>query len=605
VRVRSHSFSELDRVCVRHLHLDIRPQFDRRKLQCVAVLDVQRTDAWPDAPIILDTERLDIREVSVSSNGGHYVPARFELGVTDKVLGQPLTILAPPAVTRVKIVYSTSSHASGLQWLEPNQTSSRILPFLFTQSQSIHARSWIPLQDTPAVRVTFSAVVHPPPRMMALMSAGNNQYSTHEGPYEFYMEHPVPPYLIALAVGRLDFAATSFRTGVYAEPSLIKQAEHEFSDTEKMIEAAERLYGPYRWGRYDLLVLPPSFPYGGMENPRLTFLTPTVITGDRSLIALIAHELAHSWAGNLVTNANWGDFWLNEGFTTYIEHRIQEEIYGRDRVEAEEVLSRLGLEEEMSKLEDRDQLLDIDLTGRDPDEAMTSIPYVKGALFLQSLEQTFGRARFDGFLRDYFDHFAFQSVTTAEAIQYLREKLLNSAAGRAAHLPVEDWLWKPGLPESAPKTEAKALRRIKDAASTWRDGRLALTAQQVAGWDTHQWLYFLSEIATGMTSERMSQMDAEFGLSRTTNSEILAQWLLLSVKNRYHEADPYVEEFLTSVGRLKYIKPIYEQLVTTSEGRRKALEIFDRARSFYHPIALTAIEQVFSRGVEPATLTVG
>ena len=507
VRVRSHSFSELEKVRTRHLHLEIRPQFDQRILKCVATLDFQRTDDWPDAPIILDTERLDIREVLLSGDGTHYSAARFELGEVDKVLGQPLTIAAPHSVTRIKIVYFTHPDASALQWLEPNQTSSRMFPFLFTQSQSIHARSWIPLQDTPAARITFSAVVHPPSGMMALMSAGNNQESIHDGPYRFYMEHPIPPYLIALAVGRLDFAVTGFRTGVYAEPSLVRSAKYEFADTEKMIEAAERLYGPYRWGRYDLLVLPPSFPYGGMENPRLTFLTPTVITGDRSLVALIAHELAHSWAGNLVTNANWGDFWLNEGFTTYIEHRIQEEIYGKDRVEVERVLSRLGLEEEMSKLEDRDQLLDSDLTGRDPDEAITDVPYVKGALFLQSLEQTFGRSRFDRFLRNYFDHFAFQSVTTAEAIRYLQKALLN-ADERAARVPVDEWLSKPGLPESAPQPHARLLEDVRNAALAWREGRHAIVARQVSSWDTHQWLYFLNEMPREMTSEDMSEMTA-------------------------------------------------------------------------------------------------
>ncbi len=429
---------------------------------------------------------------------------------------------------------------------------------------------------------------------MALMSAGNNQRSAHEGAYDFRMEHPIPPYLIALAVGRLEFAPTGFRTGVYAEPSLIGRAAYEFADTEKMIEAAESLYGPYRWGRYDLLVLPPSFPYGGMENPRLTFLTPTVITGDRSLVSLISHELAHSWAGNLVTNANWGDFWLNEGFTTYIEHRIQERIYGKARVEAEKVLSRLGLDEEMSKLQDRDQLLYTDLTDRDPDEAMTSVPYVKGALFLQTLEQTFGRSRFDEFLRNYFDHFAFQSVTTADAVRYLRENLLNSAAGHAAHVSIEDWVRRPGLPDSAPSADETMLYPIRKAAVEWAMRGVLPSREQVADWDTHQWLYFLSELPADLAPERMRALDAEFGLSQTTNSEILARWLLMSVRNGYHSADPYVEKFLISVGRLKYIKPIYEELVATPEGRNTAANIYNRARSFYHPIARTAIEHLFS-----------
>lgn len=598
---RSHSFSQLDRARVRHLHLDVRPDFDRRALECSATLDIRRSETCPDAPIILDTERLKIRDVSVTCNGTDYLTCLWELGAPDKLLGQPLTVAAPRSVVRIRISYTTDPDASALQWLEPSQTSSRLLPFLFTQSQSIHARSWIPIQDSPAARVTFSAVIYPPPGMMALMSAGNNSVSTHSGPYEFYMEHPVPPYLVALAMGRLDFGATSVRAGVYAEPSLIKAAVNEFRDTERMLEAAERLYGPYRWGRYDLLVLPPSFPYGGMENPRLTFLTPTVITGDRSLVTLIAHELAHSWAGNLVTNADWGDFWLNEGFTTYIEHRIQEELYGRGRVEVEEVLSRLGLEEEMSKLEDRDQVLNLDLTGRDPDQALTSVPYVKGALFLESLEDIFGRECFDSFLRDYFDHFAFQSVTTHEAIEFLRKKLLSAVPANL--VPIDDWLSKPGLPDSAPRVESCILEGIRDIGSRWSVHKLALTADQTRGWDTHQWLFFLREIDPDATSPRMAELDHQFDLTHTANNEILAQWLLMSVRHGYRYACPVVEKFLSSVGRLKYIKPIYEEFAKTSDGQATGRRVYSAARRLYHPIARAAIEEVLFPPVESAVLT--
>jgi leukotriene-A4 hydrolase len=599
-RVRSHSYSELEKVRNRHLHLDVRPDFANRQLSCVATLDVQRAAGWRDCPVILDTERLSIDEVLLSTDGSRYASAHFELGPIDKVLGQPLIIDAPEAVSRIKIKYRTSPDATALQWLEPEQTSTRTFPFLFTQSQSIHARSWIPLQDTPAARLTFSAVVHPPEGMIALMSAGNNQEKTSSGSYKFYMEHPVPPYLIALAIGRLDFQATGFRTGVYAEPTVVDSARHEFADTEAMIETAERLYGPYRWGRYDLLVLPPSFPYGGMENPRLTFLTPTVITGDRSLVSLIAHELAHSWAGNLVTNANWGDFWLNEGFTTYIEHRIQEAIYGRDRVEVEQVLSRLSLVEEMSKLEERDQLLDSDFTGRNPDEAITDVPYVKGALFLQSLEETVGRKRFDQFLRGYFDHFAFQSVTTAVAIEYLEKELLSDGANTDS-VPLEDWLSKPGLPESTPHVHAKLLEEVKRAAVAYKLNQFSFVRQWASGWDTHQWLYFISEISSETSREQMAVLDEYFDLSESPNSEIRAQWLLLSVKKGYKHAEASVKEFLRSVGRLKYIKPIYEELVKSASGLAIAKSVFEQARAFYHPIARTAITNLFAAATDSHT----
>jgi leukotriene-A4 hydrolase len=595
VRIRSHSFSEPEKVRLRHVHLDIRPRFDLRELQCIATLDIQRADAWLDAPIVLDTQQLHIQEVKAAPNSTPFTPAEYEVGEADRVLGRALKIAAPKSADRIEITYSTDPDASALQWLEPGQTALGDLPFLFTQSQAIHARSWIPIQDSPAVRISFSALVHPPPKMMALMSAGNNPVRPHRGDYYFFMEHPVPPYLIALSIGQLEFARTGFRTGVYAEPPLLRRAEYEFIDTERMIEVAERLYGPYRWGRFDLLVLPPSFPYGGMENPRLTFLTPTLITGDRGLVSVIAHELAHSWSGNLVTNASWGDFWLNEGFTTYIEHRIQEEIYGKDRVQAEEALSRLSLDEEMSKLEQRDQLLDTDLTGRDPDEAMTDVPYVKGALFLQSLEHTFGRRRFDRFLRQYFDHFAFQSITTAQAINYLRSELLNTQTSPAVSVPLSDWLSKPGLPESSPKPNAKLLNKIRNIAQEWAAGQSRLDSEEISAWDTHQWLYFLNALPPEVTAGEMSELDSQFGFSKTTNSELLARWLLLSIRYRYRTAYPHIEKFLTSVGRLKYIKPIYEEMAKIPEERLRAAKIFEEAKSFYHPIARTAIEQILSR----------
>ena len=386
---------------------------------------------------------------------GGFTPAAFELGKVDPILGSRLSITMTPEATQVRIAYRTSPTASALQWMNPSLTAGKLKPFLFTQSQAIHARSWIPLQDSPGVRITYAATVRVPKGLTAVMAAESRvrPEEVAEGVYRFAMSQPIPSYLIAMAVGDLAFQELGPRTGVWAEPSVLKSAAYEFGDVEAMVSSIEKGFGPYRWGRYDILVLPPSFPFGGMENPRLTFATPTILAGDRSLVSLIAHELAHSWSGNLVTNATWSDFWLNEGFTTYLERRIIEDLYGDRRADMDSVLGLVELREELKAQPAKDQILHVDLNGRDPDEGMNRIPYEKGAPFLRTLEKSYGRARFDPFLRSYFDHFAFRSITTADFVAYLKQHLLNEPP-RAGAIDLSAWLESPGLPSdfSEPKS---------------------------------------------------------------------------------------------------------------------------------------------------------
>src|SRR5690606_25446801 len=319
------------------------------------------------------------------------------------IFGSALRIDTKTAVPGVRIRYHTSPQASGLQWMTSAQTASGKQPFMFSQSQAIHARSWVPLQDTPSVRFTYTAHVTAPKALRVLMSADNAIDHAPDGDYRFTMKQPIPSYLLAISVGELDVRSTGPRTAVFAEPSVVARAASEFEDTEAMIEAAEKLYGPYRWERYDILVLPASFPFGGMENPRLTFATPTIIAGDKSLVGLIAHELAHSWSGNLVTNANAQHMWLNEGFTTYVENRIVESVYEKEVATMQLVVDDQELQTELEDLSEREQLLVTDLHGLDPDEALSGVPYDKGRWFLRFLESRYGRSTFDGFLRAYFD----------------------------------------------------------------------------------------------------------------------------------------------------------------------------------------------------------
>lgn len=586
-----HSYSNPSQIRVRHADLNWDVLFDRKILKGFAELLVER-QGNTTGPLILDTRNLKIIRVQVSGDGFLYVPAKFTVGASDPILGAPLTIEVPQQVKRVQIEYETSPDASGLQWMNPGQTAGRKHPFMFTQSQAIHARSWIPLQDSPEVRMTYSARVRVPQDLLAVMSAENNPDHLQRGEYTFAMNKPVPSYLIALAVGDLEFRSLGPRTGVYADPTVVDRAATEFADTEKMIDATEELYGPYRWGRYDLLILPPSFPFGGMENPSLTFATPTILAGDKSLVALVAHELAHSWSGNLVTNATWRDFWLNEGFTVYLERRIQEAVYGVRRERMEAVLGKQDLDKDLADLPDADEILYINLDGRDPDDGFTDVPYEKGALFLRHLEETFGREVFDEFLRKYFDQFAFQSITTADFVRYLKTNLLDKNPKLAARIPLDQWIYQPGLPASAPVPVSEAFPEVEKQAQRWLGGEIEAGALPAGDWSTQEWLHFLKSLPQQMPLARLSELDKAFALTKAGNSEVAHQWLLIAIRNGYEPAYERLEQYLLEIGRRKLIKPLYEELVKTSAGKERAMAIYRKARPGYHPIAITTLDPI-------------
>ena len=589
----AHSYSNPEQVRVRHVDLDLDVLFDRKVLKGASTLTVERIK--PDADSLkLDTRDLKVVKAETSNDGKSFAPAQFTLGAADKLLGAQLTIQLPPQATKVRIEYETSPNASGVQWLEPAQTAGKKHPYVFTQSQAIHARSWIPLQDSPGVRVTYSAHIRPQENLRAVMSAEVEMQTRGIG-YRFRMSQPIPPYLIALAAGDIAFKSLGNRTGVYTEPVMLDKAAREFEDTEKMVVATEKLYGPYRWNRYDILILPPSFPIGGMENPRLTFATPTVLAGDKSLVSLIAHELAHSWSGNLVTNATWRDFWLNEGFTTYLERRVTEAIYGREREEMEAALGLQSLKKEMEDLSDADEILHIDLAGRDPDEGFTLVPYEKGALFLRLLEETFGRERFDQFLKGYFERFAFQSITTDDFIAHLKKNLLDPNPELAAKIPLEEWIYKPGLPASAPKPQSDAFAKVEAQAKEWLDGKTPAAKLQTKQWTTQEWLHFMRFLPQQLTANQLKELDQAFGLTKIGNAEIAHQWLLISIRNNYDTAYPRLEEYLTSIGRQKLIKPLYEELVKTPAGKERAQKIYAKARPGYHPIAQTSVDKIVKK----------
>lgn len=591
--VDEHTYANLNDVLSTHLHLDLDVDFADKQLEGF----VEHTLSWqnPHArTLILDTRDLEIDKIIYQGQHGLWHRATYDLAKRDDVKGAKLTITFREQAKKARIYYNSLPQASGLQWLTPIQTASKTHPFMYSQSQAIHARSWIPVQDTPAMRVTYSARINTPKDVRAVMSADNTGAFIKDGDYWFDMPQAIPPYLIAIGAGNLEYKEMSYQTAIFAEPQILDASVAEFNDTQAMIDKTNAMYGEYAWGRYDLLMLPPSFPFGGMENPRLSFITPTVVAGDKSLVNLIAHELAHSWSGNLVTNATWEDLWLNEGFTSYVENRIMEAVFGRERAVMEQALDSAGLRAKLDSIPKPDTRLNLKLNGRDPDDAFSSIPYTKGQLFLLYLEEQFGRDKFDVFVRGYFDEYAFKSLTTAEFTQYLNTHLLQKYPGIVSLEKTNEWIHQPGLPLDAPNPKSDAFINVDKVSSAWLEDQLVVTDLPTTKWTVHEWLHFINNLPRNLSVDKMTQLDSTFHLTTSTNAERAFAWYMLAVGNGYQAIYPALATHLSEIGRRKLIVPLYKALV--KNGKRDwAHRVYLNARPGYHPLAQGTIDAIFSQ----------
>jgi leukotriene A-4 hydrolase/aminopeptidase len=591
-----HSYANSENVVVKHLSWTAAVDFEKQRITSKATWTIEKKDERA-AEIMLDTKSLRINRVTLDDDQA----TEFSLGADDPIRGQALRVQLTPKARRINIYYETNPGSEALQWLSPRQTAGKKHPFLFTQSQAILARSWIPCQDSPGIRFTYDATVSVPAGLTALMSASNPQQKNDSGLYSFEMKEPIPSYLLALTVGDISFKPLSERCGVYAEPVTLEAAAWEFADLEKMIRSAEELYGEYRWDRYDVIVLPPSFPFGGMENPRLTFVTPTLLAGDRSLISVIAHELAHSWSGNLVTNKTWNDFWLNEGFTVYFEMRIMEKLYGTDYAEMLASLNLHDLKKDMADIEagahPEDTRLKLDLSGRNPDEAATDVAYNKGYFFLRSIEEKYGREKFDAFLRDYFKQNAFSVMDTESFIG-----LLNSYYKNEFNVTIEDslttkWIYAEGLPAGFLPPQSDRFSKVEEAVRLWQhDDDVKSLAEK---WSTQEWLHFLHSLPASLSSSEMKQLDNLGNFTATGNAEIFDAWAVIAVRNNYEPAFASIREFLIHTGRRKFLTPIYTEMIKTEQGKAFARSVYEDARPNYHFVATSTMDKLLS--FDPAT----
>jgi leukotriene-A4 hydrolase len=589
-----HAYAQPDQVRVTHLDLDLAVDFGKKQLQGDATLTLDWKD--PKAPqLVLDTRDLNIKRISAIDADGKLSMLKFALAPRDKDLGSKLTIVAPRHPAQVRIAYATSPQASGLQWLTPAQTADRKQPFMFSQSESIHARSWVPLQDSPAIRFTYAAHISAPKDIRVVMSAINDAKHALDGDFRFDQPKPIPSYLLAIAAGDIDARETGPRSAVYAEPSVVAKAAHEFEDTEKMIAAAEKLYGPYRWGRYDILVLPPSFPFGGMENPNMTFATPTVLVGDKSLVSLVAHELAHSWSGNLVTAASWRDIWLNEGFTTYVQGRITEALYGNALADEEALLAARALQKSIGEMSENSQRLAPEPRHVGADDSLSDVAYDKGSWFLRFLEQRFGRATFDTYLQGYFDHFAFQSINTEQMLDYLKPNLIEKYPGKVSADEVRDWVYGAVMPKDAPLPDSPRFDAIDKERAAFLGGTLDAAKLDAKGWNTQEWMVFLDGLPGKADLAKLQTLDAAWHLTGTPNAEIGMRWYSHAINAGDTAVWTAAAEHMTRIGRLYLTLPLYKGFAETPTGLAFAQKVYVKAKPGYHPMTQAAVERIFAK----------
>jgi leukotriene A-4 hydrolase/aminopeptidase len=582
-----HSHADFAQGRVRSLDLDLNVDFAASRIRGRCTLHL---DAPAGGPLDLDARDLEVMRVSVD---GADVP--WSMGERDEVLGQALRVDLPQGTQEFVVEYATGPEASALQWLEPSMTAGGRHPYLFSQCQAIHARSVIPCQDTPLARFTFDARVTVPEELTVVMAAAPGKAVPGATPgtrtFGFTMPQAIPPYLFALAVGNLVSQDLGPRSRVYTEPEMLEKSAWEFAGVDKMLLAAEEIFGPYLWDRFDFLVMPPSFPYGGMENPRLTFLTPTLLAGDRSLVNVLAHELAHSWTGNLVTNATIDDFWLNEGFTVWAERRILENLEGAEAKSLSAAIGRNGLDEAVRTFgaDSPFTRLKTDGKGKDPDEFYSLVPYEKGFLLVSLLEQTVGRERFDGFVKKYIEVFSFTSITTAQFEEFLEAEL----PGVAAQVGAERWIHGEGVPDNAPVFTSARLEKLEGLARAWNDGTRP-DAAEAKGWTPDDWQIFLQALPRKLAVEDCAWLDTQFALTAQGNSEILSNWLVIAVNSGYAPAFARAAAMVAAVGRMKYLKPLYTALHAQEKTRDLAARTFADHAGGYHPIARGGIERILA-----------
>ncbi|RLV94466.1 Leukotriene A-4 hydrolase [Spathaspora sp. JA1] len=592
---------------IKHTNLTLEVDFEKKVLTGTVEYDLINKNKSDS--VILDTASLDILEVKVNSKA-----TPFELAPAVPIYGSALSIAIPPTTDNVKIEidFRTTSKCTAIQFIAGDTG-----PYVFSQCQAIHARSLFPCFDTPGSKSPYTFTAKSP---SACTMSGRPRASNNEpGVYHFDQPIPIPSYLVSITSGNLLKAPIGPRSDVYCEEPNLKACQWEFEkDMENYLQIAESLIFDYEWERFDSLVLPSSFPYGGMEIPNMTQLTPTLICGDRTQTKVMAHELAHSWSGNLVTNCSWEHFWMNEGWTVYIERRILGAIAAKEKNSVEYgeqvrhfnmILGWNGLVESVNGMPPRFTKLVWDLQGQDPDDAFSKIPYEKGFFFLFHLETKLGGLKdFDPFIKHYFKKFRYQSLNSGQFVATLYE--FYEPLGKKDVLDSIDWdtwLFKEGVPEY-PKFDTTLADQVYSLVDKWvqyveKGGVFPFSEADVANFEGEQEMLFLETLIEKFKTLSSEQLTSELirrfpcvypKYSASGNGEFISLWNeLLITFGKYNSNDEVVQKFaswLGSVGRMKYVRPGYKLLIS-GVSLEFARETFAKYEQNYHPICHAMVKK--------------
>lgn len=584
-----HSFAQPNKVQATHLNWEGSVDFEKKQIRAKAswlLSHASKADT-----VVFDTYGLYIDSVRLDDNQNTF----WKLDAPQPILGSALRIVLQPGTQMVHIFYRTSNQAKGLQWLEAHQTADKKHPFLFSQGQAILTRSWLPCQDSPALRFSFDAKVNVPSGLTAVMSAANQAQKQVDGRYSLSNQQPIPSYLFALAVGDIHYKAFDERTGVFAEKSKLEQAWQEFANLPPMVRAAERLYGRMPWERLDLLVLPPSFPFGGMENPMLMYVAPSLIAGDRSLTNLVAHELAHAWSDQILRHASWEDFWLNEFFTNYIERRIIEEMEGPAYAEMMQALSNLELERNLAQAKTNNQptILAPKLLAKDPDLVLSAATYQKCTALMMQLESKLGKKALDQWIRKQITEGRNPIHTTNSFLKQHQKSLFAPSVFESDIL--EAWLYQNELPINYERKPSARFASVEAVASIWQQGE-DIRNLPTGGWSVYEWIYFLKAINQGqIKQERLRELDALIAFSQSGNVELKSAWFQLCLQHNYFEVLSEIENMVATTGRRKILIAIYKALWNNLITKDEALLWFENYQEQYHPVARNSIAQILGK----------